>query len=1247
MSIWKSPIFYLSILLLLIVSAAILAPFVVDWSTYRTDLERYGERLSGRAVRIDGPISVRLFPFPQISGERVSIAETDDPNSPKFVQADRVAVRVALAGLLSWQLRVEDITIDSPDFNLVRDADGNGNWVMLPQEELRSSRLLESVRLDRIFLNNGKVHFSDKSRDGKLDIEVDAATFSAPSIEGPWKSTGTIAVYGIQSNYVFSSSSVTGNNPLKVGLKLLPKDKQYPVLSFDGVRSADLLAGNIRAEGATVSDSEKQDQNAPPPTPGFPVKITGALQATGKHVSISSLQLVPAKNDDSSTLIQGNVDIDIGDRVVAVAQLTAPRINIDSLLGESAKQGLSAQRALNVLSAGLKSMPDNLEFRVVLDAASLKTGGETLESAVLAADINKEAARIKRISINLPGRSRLLADGTVFAGQGSGEFAGKMAVESSDLRQLSSWLWPLRKPQIAKYWTGSRGQFKLQSNVNVSDALLSFAGAEFELDGQRGNGDFRFQSGSAAGTDITLKIDTLDLDNFVQDGFQLTGPDKSAALTDFIAALAGLASFADTQIAVSSDAIVLNGIRGRNFRVDGGIGKQGLLVRTLELALLGDAQVTAQGQVLLNQGVPEGSLDAGVAAQDPLPLLQLMGLVHAGDNAPWQSVLGNTQVSSKLAFGHTDQGPVANLKSVGRSGPININSAVSFSDITLSDNPSVKGFLDLSSDDEADIGRLGGITSRSADKRPGRINASFDGSARTGFNIAVQVDALAAKGTFEGLYKPSPQDVMQVEGRLSITADKTASVLRSVGMPLANGSNAPLSLEAKITPQLDMLRFENVRGKFSGEEFSGELDLARDRSINADFSVESLTLPQFLASVLLPWDGSAASRDSNFEDSAPFGVNGEFWLRPRTFSLFDGMPLNETVLGLVVEGRERQITLAARSASGEAVSVEAALLPSGGQYSLDITGKAPLQLQQLFTFVEPSQGLGGQVMVEGKATGSGLTPAAALTDLTGAGHLTMTGVTLNKFSPEVFARTIGIARNSDALRASIASLQGAEGYSVADADLSFKINLGRVVVEPFTNQTPSGTLSFDVSADLAERALTAVVGVAVNGQQQIPPAKLWLEGTANQVRRRIETSAIAAKLGYDIMAKEMAELEKAQQEQQRIIEQEEAQRKLDAEKFQAYQEQRAELRLRQRELKVLAVQRTHDADLAKQQFDAQATVLAAMNKLELARRIRVERVMLATIGGLPSRAVKSKRKFVVIEQLPPGFVLPEAPVSQP
>ena len=85
-------------------------------------------------------------------------------------------------------------------------------------------------------------------------------------------------------------------------------------------------------------------------------------------------------------------------------------------------------------------------------------------------------------------------------------------------------------------------------------------------------------------------------------------------------------------------------------------------------------------------------------------------------------------------------------------------------------------------------------------------------------------------------------------------------------------------------------------------------------------------------------------------------------------------------------------------------------------------------------------------------------------------------------------------------------------------------------------------------------------------------------------------------------------LEKVQKEQERLAIEEEKLRKLAEERLTAFYAQRAELRLRQRELKVHSAQRILDVELAKAEERRLIRDGEAINKAELRLRLRELRV---------------------------------------
>jgi len=156
MKLWKSPALYFGILLILLVSGALVAPYVVDWSRYRADIEEFGTKLTGRGVKIEGPISVRLFPWPKLSVEKVRVANPADASAPDLLAAKLIELRMSLAGLFNGEIRVETIDLVEPVLSFERLATGQGTWRIEPASGMITGKLLEHVRLDQITLRAGR-----------------------------------------------------------------------------------------------------------------------------------------------------------------------------------------------------------------------------------------------------------------------------------------------------------------------------------------------------------------------------------------------------------------------------------------------------------------------------------------------------------------------------------------------------------------------------------------------------------------------------------------------------------------------------------------------------------------------------------------------------------------------------------------------------------------------------------------------------------------------------------------------------------------------------------------------------------------------------------------------------------------------------------------------------------------------------------------------------------------------------------
>jgi uncharacterized protein involved in outer membrane biogenesis len=1238
MSIWKSPVFYFGVVLLLAVTGALVAPFVVDWNTYKSDLEAYGERLSGRNVQINGPVNVRLFPFPRLEAEFVDLGNSDDPAKGTFAAAEKVVLRVALDGLFAGELRIEEITFEKPVFDLERRRDGSVNWIMQPQESLKNSPLLDQVRLDRIALKNATIRVLDEQRLFKIAFEDVNAVLSAQQITGPWRSEGVGTVLGQRADFVLTTTAYVDTEPLRVGLKIAPQDKTWPNLAIDAAIEKNEAKGKLRLEPTLVEGAKGNLEGR-----FRPLKLQADLAARSDAAELTNIRITPADSSDSSTLIEGEVKAVLTDRVTADATFNAARLNLDTVFGGEFMMIWRAAGLLGLVDQMIAQFPERLDLKLEVQSDALTVASQTLENIEVSAEVTTGNARLRRISANLPGRSRLLADGITFTGENGAEFGGKVALESNDLRLFTGWLWPESKSWITKHWTGNRGQLKLQGNVDWSNRRLALKDVDFELNGAAGRARVTHEQSDTSTLALEGQITSLDVDAFLPKGVSVNGADSQLAWSDVLrAAMAGGAG-GNTRLLLVADDLTLNSVAAQDVSLSADVTAGNMALNSFSIGSVGSAQLTAQGRVQESDGSFEGELTAGLSAEDPNRFLRLIGIGSATELAPWQKQLGKTDATAKLILQKGENEPLVTVSADAKSGALSLSSTAELSSFESPDGMRAKGTSEIASPDGTQLLRLFGLEPQPVAAVPGKLTLSFDGQPKSGYAVESKLEALAATTGFSGTYQPGSAGLPALRGKLSVAADDPRMAFQAIGIP-AEPAAGKLRIDMELKPQLESMLLEDISGEIGGVDFSGKASATANGVITADFSGGALTLSNAAALSLMQWLGSPSILDSNFNPTAPWGVNGEVWLRPDSFALAPDISVKEAVVGLQFEQGKRLMSIAGRSPEGDPLSLDLTVTPTGEQHTLTVTGSIPIDLAKVVRAEDGSTIVQGKGTVAFKASGNGLSPAAAIADATGSGTLEVSGASVSKFAPAAFAERIRAVKSADDLRIAFNSLRQGMDFVLPDQSVPFAIASGRLTADPVTTKAGTAAITINAEADLVEQTLAATLQLKVPEPAGLPAVNLQVAGLPSALRQRLETSELAGKLGYDIMAREMAELERVQAEQQRALEEEKEQALQDEQRYQAYLEQRAELRLRQRELKVHATQRAREAQQATASLEARLEEFAAMTKPELARRTRETRILnsLANGGGV-SKPVKSKRiarEPSVTEDLPQGFELP-------
>jgi hypothetical protein len=1196
MSIWKSPVFYFGVLLITVVLAALLAPFVVNWDGYKSDLQAYGQRLTGRDVRIAGPVQVRLFPWPRLEAQDVTIANGVEFGSGDFLSTDKIVMRLSLPGLFNGSLDVEAVELEGPQLVVIRNKQGLTNWRMTPDQALSKSGLLARVKLDQIVITNGAIWIEDEARGYSGGISKLQAKLSADSIEGPWKLIGKGQFRGEAVNLTLGTGVYDATLPFKISARAVPDDTAIPSVATDGTWSGTEYKGTLRIDPHASTDQKQSAEGRL-----RPLKLQADVSATMAQATFSKIKITPADNKDSGTLIEGSGNIDFVTPAHMQVSLTSPRVNLDTLLGAGSLSQWRDGGILAVANGVFTSMPANLTADINLAVNVLTSGGDTVNTVTLRGIVERQAIRINEASAALPGRSEARFDGIIFPGEGAAELGGKLEFQSGDFRGFMGWLAPERKAALDSTWQGSRGRLALKSAIDWTQSRFGMQTLQYEFDGAPGTGEVALRLGEVPGLDLKLVATRLNLDDLLPQGFSILPSGDALALTDVVGPFFAGQDVAERHVALQAETLVLNGVTAKGVALDVTTGLSGLEIKSLRVGDIDGANLTGDGLLLSSADGATGTLKFGLVANEPEGFMRLAGLVGQGTLPPWAQVVGKTVLNLDVTAGHDKDGPLVDIVARGTSGPLAIDGQARLTQLERAGDATVALSGSVNTPDGSNIARLLGLPVRQTDAKRGQAMIILNGNVSSGFQTDASATALGGTASFKGkLQRGKPW--MALDGIVDLASQSTTQLRDVLGLPFTETAKGGLKLNGKLLPEGQGLKLVDVTGNILGEVFTGAGTITAEGKISADLEIGTVALRDVLAWSLLDWDGTSADLAKGFADPKAARFPLEVYLHPKTLDMGFGTALTETVVGY--GATPDGMTLNLLQPGPEDQKLELVLRPLGASYDVSLKGKLRLDASKLVTSAQGTSFAEGAVQLEGTTRGEGRSPAAVLASLAGKGNFWLSEGRLSQITLNGFAPAISSASTQDALTVALQALETPPGTPVGERTGAFTVENGALSLAPF-GPTPGDTTDvINVTADLTSGTLNVANSISITARPELPPVTITYAGPPGDMQKRSGTAALAAKLGYQLLAKDMAALEAVQQQQTVLAVQEEAQRKQDEQRFAAFQSQREELRKRLRERRIFAAENSAQAaNLQSRLVDALRNG-DAMNKADLAARLR-------------------------------------------
>ncbi len=1225
MPVWKSPVFYIGVLLVLAVAGALLAPFVVDLNAYRAGLEDYGRKLTGRAVTIGGPISVRLFPWPRLAAEDVHLANPPGLGASEFATAERIVVRVSLAGLFNGNIQVESIDIEEPVITLERRAEGQGNWNFTPAGDLDENRLLDRVRLDRITLTNGVLRLIDRRRGGEARLDNLNASLAAPGIAGPWRMRATVTYRGRPLDIGINTGAWKQGEAFRFGFRLAPGDNSGLVYNFDGANDGENIAGTMLIEPAADAEGKEDVEGRIRPLV-FKAKVTADFD----NVAFDAIEIAPRDPESGGTLVSGSARLSLGTAMSAEAELSAAKIDLDQYAGAEARRLLREGGGLAVADGLLSLLPEAVSLKTAFKVTALETGGETLENVVLRLEAGREAIRVHELSASLPGRSRARFEGVFFPGSAGAELAGKLALEANDLRQLTLWAWPEGTETISKYWTGSRGRLKLQTEINLTRNRLDFAKTQYEIDGVAGNASFSRETGGRTASELRIDAAEIDFDNFIPGGVAAMSSGGAGGLAGLLAMLMPSKDAGDLRLTVQTGLMRFNGVEAKDLAIDLDSGAKGLDLKTLKIASVEGARLVASGLILDSGKGPDGKIDIEAGAEDPRGLLRLLGVIP-GDREPlWAAGLGDTRIKGEFAVKPGETGPASSIAFKGKTGDLEITAAGS-----LRDGRDFAGTADIESPTSTAIVRLLGLTPAAADLSPGRLVATVEGNLAEGFKTGIQAQLFGTRFDFDGRIGGGAER-LALDGKASARSTDISLLAAVTGLPVAMRPSGVLVLDAAIESHGGESISAAIDGRVGASRLTGNLAFGPDGNVTGNLETGDLALTDVLAASFLTWTGRAAEIDTAFAAALPLGLTGEVWIAPRSLLVHEGFDASDVQIGITATAEETRMAVFGKDGEGRKAIIELASRPNGGSRALEGTIVLPLDLARQLRLAGGAPVASGEGSIELRFQSQGRSPGGALAAIKGSGSYSFKDLRLLNISAETFTRRIAEARDAAGLEAAFAGLASGGEMAAGNISGSITIDNGVAAFLPFQIKTKDADAAVKTVAEMAEGKIDMSVILDLKAMGGLPSMEIAYSGPPSALARSEDNAALVAALGFQILQQGVKELERLQREQQRLAEEEERQRKEDDARLQAYYAQRDELRLRQRELKVHERVRQQEAESARIEairLDAEhvkmnsAEMAMRLQKLKVYARVRqqeAERARLETIR-LNAESVKLRR----------------------
>lgn len=1102
-------------LIVVVLFAALLAPFVLDWSSFRLEFEQQASRMLGKKVSVHGDVDARLLPFPSITLHDVRVGQ--DLDGQPLAQIASFSMDMELAPFLSGEARIFDMRIDEPTVRVRILKDGTLDWMRGSHPAIPT----RVVVIEDVHISNAAIAVIDEQSGRSRNLTGLTAEMSAASLAGPWRGDGNGILDGEEARFSLVTGAVdVEKRRLPLRLRLWPEEEPLEI-NLDGeLALADNVPTYIGSFTANVLQDEDETEpvTAPPPGP----RVKGGFELTNDRIRVADYRLeVGALNDPY--VVTGEATLDTGSRPEFLLTAEGQQIDVNKLgqQGTRGKTGrdaaASAQRRLHAFVEMAASIPvPQVPGRASLKLPAVILNDTTIRDIQLDVRPADGGWTVDKAIATLPGRTRMEASGALVL-EDSPSFKGDMLFASTQPSGLADWLSGRVDPAIRQLRSAG-----FSSKVDLTTDIQRFENLELAIGPAtlKGNIERQSQDARAPGLSVDLSGDEIDLDAMRALASLMTGEDAGKSVLDH-----------RLEAKLKAQKFTASGVVAENvdmaFTMAGGV----LSLGHLSAGDIAGARVSAAGQIEGSLLDYRGTAKVHFQSADPTAFMAMLKqqlpahpvLDRLSANATFYS---DADLTADLKIGQETEGASAKIAGIinGSAVKADIELPTLFN-LTGGDAMTVVASLD-NPKSEILLGQAGLSILPFGGDGPGNlaldIQKSSDGPARATLAFKTGRTALTANGDIS----LTAEDFAEGQGHVALKSQNLEPylLLTGIGMPQFGGG-LPVDLQADFSLTKKAMDFTSLRGNADGNNVEGGFSIERgSANLKADGALAADTLD-------LAWLGEAVfgpvSNPENGEPlaepfSPPVFGDSEVSLDLKAKAFHAGEMGRVTNFSARLLHRGGGISLEDANGDWQGGKFAGKMLISNGNGTGILQTKLHVENANLSSVVWRNGDrpvASGAVSFDASAEASGRSMHDLTAALSGSGEVQFSDLTLHGVNPDLLTRVMTAADASKGdmketnVAGRVAALLHQGEVALGTVHVPFSISGGELRIQEVRLPSNGLTLAAEGSAGIFESGMNGSVAVTYDvGDEAVaggdPTVRLLYSGDRTEPRERIDVAAL-------------------------------------------------------------------------------------------------------------------------------------------